>query len=252
MSRPPIIARSGIKSAANSPTAALSSAVSSATAIRAVPPPRRDGSSTRLLATGTVGDWLDRAADLAHGLRTPLQVIHAEIERLREGGHRTLASNLQSATETMQRNVERELARVRLADPLKDAAANVSIAIDQVLRVIQRTPDGQRLDWVVDVPKDMTARIDRDDLSEAIGNLVENATRHASHAVSITCAAEDKYIALSVTDDGAGIPEDRVAEALARGARLDERSPGHGLGNLLKGTTGIGRTLRNLRHPSRL
>ena len=171
-----------------------------------------------------------RAADLAHGLRTPLQVIHAEIERLREGGHRTLASNLQSATETMQRNVERELARVRLADPLKDAAANVSIAIQQVLRVIQRTPDGQRLDWVVDVPKDMTARIDRDDLSEAIGNLVENAAHHASHAVSITCAAEDKYIALSVTDDGAGIPENRVAEALARGGRLDERSPGHGLG----------------------
>jgi signal transduction histidine kinase len=171
-----------------------------------------------------------RAADLAHGLRTPLQVIHAEIERLRENGQAALASNLRTATETMQRNVERELARVRLAGPMKDASADIGTAIDQVLRVIQRTPDGQRLDWLIAVPKDVAARIDRDDLSEAVGNLLENAARHARHAVSITCGREGKYIAFSVTDDGAGIPEDRRAEALARGGRLDERGPGSGLG----------------------
>jgi signal transduction histidine kinase len=171
-----------------------------------------------------------RAADLAHGLRTPLQVIHAEIERLRAAGQVAFATNLQTATETMRRNVERELARVRRADPLKETSANISSAIDQVLRVIQRTPDGLRLDWLVDVPKDMAARIDRDDLSEAVGNLLENAARHARHAVSINCGAEGEYVAFSVTDDGAGIPEDRRAEALARGARLDERGPGSGLG----------------------
>src|SRR5262245_21442404 len=171
-----------------------------------------------------------RAADLAHGLRTPLQVIHAEIERLRAAGQGAFASNLQTATDAMQRNVERELARVRRADPLKETSANVSSAIDQVLRVIQRTPDGLRLDWLVDVPKDMSARIDRHDLSEAVGNLLENAARHARHAVSINCGAEGSFVAFSVTDDGAGIPEDRREEALARGGRLDERGPGSGLG----------------------
>jgi signal transduction histidine kinase len=171
-----------------------------------------------------------RAADLAHGLRTPLQVIHAEIERLRAAGQAAFASNLQTATESMQRNVERELARVRRADPLKETSANISSAIDQVLRVIQRTPDGLRLDWLVEVPKDAAARIDRDDLSEAVGNLLENAARHARHAVSINCGADGKYVAFSVTDDGAGIPEDRRAEALARGSRLDERGQGSGLG----------------------
>ena len=171
-----------------------------------------------------------RAADLAHGLRTPLQVLHTEIERLRKEGQGVLASHLQIATETMRRNVERELARVRLAAPSKDASANVSTAIDQVLRVIQRTPDGQRLDWVVDVPKDMAARIDGDDLSEAVGNLLENAARHACHAVSITCGEDGKFVAFSVRDDGDGIPENRRAEALARGGRLDERGSGSGLG----------------------
>jgi signal transduction histidine kinase len=130
----------------------------------------------------------------------------------------------------MQRNVERELARVRRADPLKETSANISSAIDQVLRVIQRTPDGLRLDWLVEVPKDAAARIDRDDLSEAVGNLLENAARHARHAVSINCGPDGKYVAFSVTDDGAGIPEDRRAEALARGGRLDERGQGSGLG----------------------
>jgi signal transduction histidine kinase len=76
----------------------------------------------------------------------------------------------------------------------------------------------------------VAARIDRDDLSEAVGNLLENAAQHARHAVSISCGREGAYIAFSVTDDGAGIPEDRRAEALARGGRLDERGPGSGLG----------------------
>jgi hypothetical protein len=73
----------------------------------------------------------------------------------------------------MRRNVERELARVRLAGPMKGASADIGTAIDQVLRVIiQRTPDGQRLDWLIDVPNDVAARIDRDNLSEAVGSVL--------------------------------------------------------------------------------
>ena len=131
-----------------------------------------------------------RAADLAHGLRTPLQVLHAEIERLAQKGHTAIAQHFFAVTKTMQRNVERELARARRAAPVSDASTEVGAAIDQVIRVVQRTPDGERLDWTVDVPHDMTACIDRDDLSEAVGNLIENAARHARHAVSVRCEAD--------------------------------------------------------------
>ncbi len=171
-----------------------------------------------------------RAADLAHGLRTPLQVLHAEIERLAQKGHTAIAQRFFAVTKTMQRNVERELARARRAAPVSDASTEVGAAIDQVIRVVQRTPGGERLDWTVDVPHDMTACIDRDDLSEAVGNLIENAARHARHAVSVRCEAGDKFVALAIVDDGSGILESRRAEALSRGGRLDERGSGAGLG----------------------
>lgn len=171
-----------------------------------------------------------RAGDLAHGLRTPLQVLQTEIERLAKDGQTDVALNLSTVTRTMQRTVERELARVRLAAPNRSAETSVATAIDQVIRVVQRTPDGERLDWIVDVPADLTAPIDRDDLSEAMGNLVENAARHARHTITITARRNGPSATLSITDDGQGIPEDHLAEALRRGGRLDERGSGAGLG----------------------
>lgn len=171
-----------------------------------------------------------RAGDLAHGLRTPLQVLQTEIERLAKEGLTTVALNLSTVTRTMQRTVERELARARLAAPQRDAEASVAAAIDQIVRVVQRTPDGERMDWIVDVPTDLVAAIDRDDLSEAMGNLIENAARHARHTVSITGHREGFVVFLKVSDDGPGIPETNLAEALRRGGRLDERGSGAGLG----------------------
>lgn len=171
-----------------------------------------------------------RAGDLAHGLRTPLQVLQTEIERLAKDGHATVALNLSTVTRTMQRTVERELARVRLASPHRESTANIGSAIEQVIRVVQRTPEGQRLDWIVEVPTDLVATIDRDDLSEAAGNLIENAARHARHTVTVMATREGSNALLAVADDGPGIPAHQLDEALRRGGRLDERGSGAGLG----------------------
>lgn len=171
-----------------------------------------------------------RAGDLAHGLRTPLQVLQTEVERLAKDGQTTAALSLSTVIRTMQRTVERELARVRLAKPHREATADIARAIEQIIRVIQRTPEGERLDWIVEVPSGLIAAIDRDDLSEAVGNLIENAARHARHSVTITALREDGGIAFTVADDGPGIPPDRLSDALRRGGRLDERGSGAGLG----------------------
>ncbi|MCC7253893.1 HAMP domain-containing sensor histidine kinase [Hyphomicrobium sp.] len=171
-----------------------------------------------------------RAGDLAHGLRTPLQVLQTEIERLAKDGQATVALNLSTVTRTMQRTVERELARVRLASPHRKSETNIASAVEQVVRVVQRTPDGACLDWIVDVPADLVAPIDHDDLSEAVGNLIENASRHARHAVTVTASKDAASPALTIADDGPGIPEHQLQEALRRGGRLDERGSGAGLG----------------------
>ena len=80
------------------------------------------------------------------------------------------------------------------------------------------------------MPADLTARIDPDDLAEALGNLIENATRHARSKVTISGASERDMAALTIFDDGPGIPQSRREEALRRGTRLDASGPGSGVG----------------------
>jgi len=171
-----------------------------------------------------------RAADLAHGFKTPLQVLNGEIERLRGKGEKEIAADISSIAETMRRHVDRELARARLSYAAKDATANVKSVIDRIVRVMERTPDGRRLLWTVDVPVDLVARINTDDLAEALGNVVENAARHAREMVSICGTDDGEDVVMTVGDDGPGIAAEQVPDVLPRGARLDTSGSGAGLG----------------------
>lgn len=171
-----------------------------------------------------------RAADLAHGLKTPLQVLNGEIDRLRSQGATDIAADISSLADTMRRHVDRELARARLTYASSNASANVKQAVDRVVRVVERTPEGQKLDWAIDVCEDLRAPIEAEDLGEALGNLVENAARHARRNVSISARAEVGNILIVVADDGPGIAEEHRSMVVARGQRLDTRSDGAGLG----------------------
>lgn len=171
-----------------------------------------------------------RAADLAHGLKTPLQVLAGEAERLKVKGESEIAAEVTSLASVMHRHIERELTRARLAAGAVHARADVGEVAERVVNVVRRTPDGQRMVWSVDIPRDLLARIDADDLAEALGNLIENAARHAQSRVKVSGGANEDHTLVTVTDDGPGIPPDRLAEALSRGGRLDASRSGTGLG----------------------
>jgi signal transduction histidine kinase len=171
-----------------------------------------------------------RAADLAHGLKTPLQVLAGDIERLRRTGETEIAAEIEELAAAMRRHVDRELARARMMAGRSSARADVRDVIERVLAVVARTPAGERLDWRVEAPEALSARIDPDDLAEAIGNLFENAARHARRRVSVTAWRDGDRATIRVADDGPGIPPERLADVLARGGRLDETDGGAGLG----------------------
>ena len=93
---------------------------------------------------------------------------------------------------------------MRLAAPHRGSEAKVAAAVAQVVRVVQRTPDGERLDWIVDVPADLAAPIDHDDLSEALGNLIENAADFANREVRLRARWSAAELIVDVMDDGPG------------------------------------------------
>jgi signal transduction histidine kinase len=171
-----------------------------------------------------------RAADLAHGLKTPLQVLSGEAERLKTRGAADIAGDIETLTADMQRHIERHLTRARLAPPSEEMSTNLRSVAERVAGVVERTPAGARLTWSNTVPAGLTARIDPDDLAEALGNLIENAARHARSKVTISGAIERDSATLTIFDDGPGIPESHHEEALRRGTRLDASGPGSGVG----------------------
>ncbi|GIK95937.1 MAG: histidine kinase [Alphaproteobacteria bacterium] len=171
-----------------------------------------------------------RAADLAHGLKTPLQVLAGDVERLRRMGEIELAADVEAVATAMRRHVDRELARARMAAGAPNARAKVAEVAGRVTAVVARTPDGARLGWRVEIDPALVARIDPDDLAEALGNLLENAARHARSAVGISATGGAGRTGIVVRDDGPGIPPERLQDALARGGRVDESGGGAGLG----------------------
>lgn len=171
-----------------------------------------------------------RAADLAHGLKTPLQVLAGDVETLRARGERELAGEIEEVAVLMRRHVDRELARARMAADRGEALAPAADTVRRVVAVVSRSPAGARLQWRVEVADALRVRIDPDDLAEALGNLIENAARHARAGVTIQAVPQDDVAMLTVLDDGPGIPPERLEEVLARGVRLDSAAAGTGLG----------------------
>jgi signal transduction histidine kinase len=172
-----------------------------------------------------------RAADLAHGLKTPLTVLASTAEDLRARGDRAIADEVASVADGMRRHVDRELARSRAGSPGRSTTPQaVRPVVDRVIGVLRRTPRGQDLEWRIDLDDRLAASADPQDLAELLGNLAENAAKWAAGTVCFTGAPDGDGMTLAVEDDGPGIAGDAVETALARGGRLDEAQPGSGLG----------------------
>jgi signal transduction histidine kinase len=172
-----------------------------------------------------------RATDLAHGLKTPLQVLSADIRALRKKGDTELADEIEKSAGAIRRHVERELARARLASGVSGkTTSHISDVALGVVAVVKRTPSGQQLSFNIDVAEDLVAPIDEGDLSEILGNLVENAARFARSLVRINASATANEVVIAVADDGPGIPDADRESALSRGVQFDSKGGSSGLG----------------------
>ena len=174
-----------------------------------------------------------RAGDLAHSLKTPLAALSAQSRRARAEGATDAADGLDRAIEAMAAALEAELARARAAaarETLIHAEAAPLAVVERLVAVVERTAEGERLIFDVEIDPTLRAPVSEDVLTEMLGALIENAARFARRQVRISGASIDGGVALSIDDDGPGMDEGRTEAALMRGGRLDEAGPGHGLG----------------------
>jgi signal transduction histidine kinase len=181
--------------------------------------------------SATIARARAQAADLAHGLKTPLTVLRAEAAKLKARGDLATGADLDRLARDMQRHIDRDLARARLAASSRKAEATPPAhVLRQLVQTLERTPRGGRLAWQLAVDEALAVAVDADDLAELLGNLLDNAAKWAVEVVSITAAAKDGAVRLEVADDGPGVPEADRERLGTRGLRLDAGTPGHGIG----------------------
>lgn len=172
-----------------------------------------------------------RAADLAHSLKTPLAVLSAQNRRARESGDELAADGINRAIDAMGAALEAELARARASAARGTVGQSIPHDIvEGLVAVVERTEDGERIAFSIEIDPALKTPIDGTDLAEMLGALVENATRHARRRVHISSLNESVAPTLRIEDDGPGMDENAITRATQRGVRIDESGAGHGLG----------------------
>ena len=177
-----------------------------------------------------IGRARDRAANLAHGLKTPLSAIATDIERLRAEGKSEIADDIAELTERMRRHIQRELARARLRHGRSHDKTPLKPVVDGILRALKRTPAAEHLDLHCQIAADATVPIDPDDLNELIGNLAENAVRFARTRVLVDTRSAGGSLVICIGDDGPGLDRAGISNAINSDQRLDQSELGAGLG----------------------
>lgn len=173
-----------------------------------------------------------RAADLAHGLKTPLAALHGIADRLRESGNTHEADLLQDLSYEMSERVDYQLklSVLRPRTGTDNASSSLNTAVLRTLAVLKKTGRGETLHWIAELGTDYLVDIHRQDLMELAGVLMENAAKWASSRVVVQSRLADNRAILNISDDGPGIADHHSARLGERGHRLDESLPGTGLG----------------------
>ena len=166
------------------------------------------------------------AGNLAHALKTPLTVVtNAATARSPD-----LADTIVREATTMRRQVDHHLARARAIGRRSSAQARAEVwpALEAVERAVTRLYENVTVDLAGD--KTAAVRVERQDLDEMLGNLIENAAKYGHGRVFVTVKTVPDCVEIEVEDDGPGIPEAERVSIFDRGARLDTGKPGTGLG----------------------
>lgn len=178
------------------------------------------------------GELIERArthvGNLAHGLKTPLAIVAAEMESPAPD-HDLVHAQIHS----MRRMIEHHLGRasaVAGAGHVLGAKVMVRAVAEAVAAALARVFADRNLSFELDIAGDAAFRGHRADLEELLGNLMENACKWARGRVRVSARSEAGGLILAVEDDGPGLSPEQAEEASCRGKRLDEMAPGWGLG----------------------
>ncbi len=175
---------------------------------------------------------LGKAGDLAHGLKTPLAVLVLEAQRAENAGQHELAAEVRMQLDRMRRQIDYHLAHARAAASGSTLGARSSVleSATALARTLLRLHADRGLTIDVHVDANHAVQVQREDLDEMLGNLLDNACKFARSRVVITSSVNGPGLLITIDDDGPGLDPTLRDAVLQRGVRADEAAPGSGFG----------------------
>ncbi|MCK5919173.1 MAG: two-component sensor histidine kinase [Cocleimonas sp.] len=168
--------------------------------------------------------------NLAHSLKTPLAVLQGFAESnttLTEQQNTTLVNQVTRMNDI----IAYQLRRATISDH------NANIQRQSIRPILYRlkTPmlkvhHSKSFNIDINVDENSQCRMDKDDLLEVFGNLINNACRFCEKIVSVTASNNGETITVDIDDDGLGFPDKNPSTLLKRGMRADNKTEGQGIG----------------------
>ena len=170
--------------------------------------------------------------NLAHALKTPLAIISNHTDQTKD-------KILRNQIDYIRKNIDRYLNKARSSSSTKVKKEKVDVdhVTKRIINVFRKINPSLQINLMI-ITKKVIIPADSDDLDEILGNLLENACKWTKSIVELKIfQCSENEIKFTISDDGPGLPIKKRKEVFARGFRLDEQTPGTGLGlNIVKDT----------------
>ena len=114
--------------------------------------------------------------------------------------------------------------------PVTPEPAEVAVLVDRARSTFSSA--GGRNNLAIDIPPDLPlVMADRRRIVQVVGNLLSNAAKHSSESsvITVTVVREDVHVAVSVADEGRGIPSERLPYLFRKFTRSDGDDLGSGV-----------------------
>lgn len=168
--------------------------------------------------------------NLSHAFKGPINLLQQQLESDELAAHPELKAAMQQQLSRIRQLMEREMKRARLAGSgISGGRFNAGREMPALLCVLRQIYHEKQLAIETRVPEAGQLAVDREDMLELLGNLLDNACKWARGRVRCVIAQHDALV-IEVEDDGPGVSAESLARLTGRGVRIDESVDGHGLG----------------------
>jgi len=172
----------------------------------------------------------DALANLSHSVKTPIAAVRQILEDTNRPLSNDLRLQMTARLNDIDKQLEAEMRRSRFAGPQVGKSAYPLKQARDLLWMLGRLYPEKSFELSSSLPEDARWPIEEHDLNEIMGNLLDNAGKWSERCVELSLVQHSGNLQIGVSDDGPGVIETEIGKLGQRGLRLDEQTPGHGLG----------------------